>query len=175
MSVWSRKNKTAAFGVVNNSNVVNIGGKSLPAIDDENILVRDDDGTPRVVIGYGRRKYKIELVSQDATVLVAQAQRALRTWNATFHHSIMPQNMADAIHVLRHMPYETSTEMIVDALGIVKPPSITTEQFDEMVRAWYWHSMSIDTELTERCRLTTEVYRCFGWMLDIKLSGKRKS
>ena len=174
MALWHRSPKTSAFGAVNDGRTCDIGGP-LPPMDKSEILDYDDQGTPTLVVARGRKKFKIALVCVSSAKLVEAARRANRTTMATFHHSIMPQHMMDAIHVLQHSPTDATTTEIVNRMGIVNPPMLSTTQFTEMMHAWYWEMMTCDTELRKRCQLTTATYQCFGWILTSKLSGKRRS
>lgn len=173
--LFSRSAKTSAFGVVNNGQKCNIGGEELPPVGEDAVVQYDDDNIPKCVLARDRKKkYKIELASVDTAQLVDAARRAVQTVNGAIHHSIMPQNMMDATNVVKSVPPETPTEDIVAMIGVAKPASLTVAQYDEMVRAWYWGMMG-DTVLEEKCTLTIAAYRCFGWVLDVKLSGKRKT
>jgi hypothetical protein len=177
MSSWLRPNKTCAFGVINNTNTCSIGGE-LPPVNDSDVLVRSENGAPKVVVVRGRKKYKLELTSIAPTQLVEAARRAAQTSNAAFHHSVMPQHMMDATTVARHCQADMPSEEMFNMIGVTKAPAVSISQFDEMVRAWYWGLMTCDHDLQERCRLTTAAYNCFGWVLtakSAKLSGKSKT
>lgn len=169
-----RSTKTSAFGVVNGARTCDIGGE-LPPIDEEDIVARDETGSPKVVVGRGRKKFKLELSCVPPTELVEAARRAARTANATFHHSVMPQHMADATNVVRNSPGDMPAAELVEMMGVTKPPALSVTQYEEMVKAWYWSLTTLNPELRKRCELTTATYRCFGWVLVTKLSGKSKS